>query len=54
MSIAAVVVAVPHTLVKTARYLLPFCADVAVKLNVALVAPGMLLKVAPLSVLNCH
>jgi len=54
VNIAAVVVAVPHELVKTARYLLPFCEAAAVKVNVVLVAPETLEKVLPPLVLTCH
>ena len=54
VSVAAVVVAVPAELVNTARYWLPFCDKVVVKLRVVEVAPETLLNVAPLSVLACH
>src|SRR5205085_801285 len=52
--VAAAVVALPAALVNAARYWLPFCAAVAVKLRVVPVAPEMLLNVAPPSVLTCH
>src|SRR5438034_5003165 len=54
VSVAAVVVADPAELVNTARYLFPFCDKVVVKLMVVEVAPEMLLKVTPPSVLTCH
>src|SRR5262249_50085651 len=41
-------------LLKTASYRLPLCAAVGVKVRVAAVAPGTLLKVAPPSLLTCH
>ena len=41
VSVAAVVVAVPTELVKTARKRWPFCAKAAVKVSVVLVAPAM-------------
>src|SRR5208337_5672206 len=53
--VAALVVAVPTLLVKTAWYSLPFWAAVVlVRVRVVLVAPVMSLKVEPLSVLTCH
>src|SRR5271166_2331504 len=53
--VAALVVALrPAALLKTAWYSSPFCAAVAVKLRVALVAPEMSLKELPPSVLTCH
>ena len=51
---AAVVVADPVVLVKTARYKLPFWLAVVVKLSVVDVAPEILAKVVPPSVLTCH
>ena len=53
VKVAAVVVAEPTLLVKTARYWLPFCAVVAVKASVVDVAPAMFVNVTP-SVLTCH
>ena len=52
--VAAVVVALPTVLVKTARYSLPVWPTAAVKLSVVAVAPAMLLNVAPPSVDTCH
>ncbi len=54
VSVAAVVGADPAELVNTAWYWFPFCDKVVVKLKVVEVAPGRMLKVAPLSVLTCH
>ena len=54
VSVAAVVVAVPAAFVNTARYWLPFCDKVVVKLRVVEVAAETLLNVAPPSVLTCH
>jgi len=54
VSVAAVVVAVPAEFVNTAWYWFPFCDKAAVKLRVVEVAPGRMLKVAPLFVLTCH
>jgi hypothetical protein len=54
VSVAAVVVAVPQVLVKTARYRYPSWASATVKESVVEVAPGTSLKVAPPSVLTCH
>src|SRR5215813_6829240 len=55
VSVAAVVVALPHVFVNTARYFVPLrLALVGVMLNVVLVAVGILLNVAPPSVLICH
>src|SRR2546426_1010752 len=54
VSVAAVVVAVPAGLVNTARYWFPFCDEAVVKLRVAEVAPGRMLKDAPLFALTCH
>ncbi len=52
--VAAVVVAEPTLLVKTARYWLPFWPEPAVKLKVVAVAPAMFWNVAPPSVDCCH
>ena len=52
--VAAFVVAVPHELVNTARYLLPFCELAVVKVSVVLVAPLRSVKVTPPLVLICH
>ena len=52
--VAAVVVAVPAEFANTARYRLPFCDKVVVKLRVVEVAPETLLNVTPPSVLTCH
>jgi hypothetical protein len=52
--VAVLVVAVPAEFVNTAWYWLPFCDKVVAKLRVVEVAPGRMLKVAPLSVLTCH
>src|SRR5213594_3307793 len=54
VSVAAVVVVDPAELVNTARYWFPFCDNVVVKLRVVEVAPEMLPKVMPPSVLTCH
>src|SRR5258708_40096302 len=54
VSVAAVVVADPAEFVNTAWYWFPFCDEVVAKLRVVEVAPGRMLKVAPLSVLTCH
>jgi hypothetical protein len=54
VKVAAVVVAVLHVFVNTARYCLPLSAPTAVKLSVVEVAPGMSLKVAPPLMLTCH
>ena len=51
VSVAGVVVAVLQVLVNTARNLLPFCGASAVNESVVEVAPLMLLKLAPPSVL---
>ena len=51
--VAALVVADPPVLVKTARYLLPFCEDCAVKVRVGEVAPLTFVQFTP-SVLLCH
>src|SRR5687767_8288772 len=53
-SVAAVVAAVLHTLVKTARYCLPLSAATVVKLYVVFVAPPISLKFNPPSVESCH
>lgn len=39
---------------KYARYLLPFCAALALKLSVVVVSPGRLLQVVPALVETCH
>ena len=52
-STAAVVVAVPQLLVKTARYCFPLSASVAVKVSVVEVAPGMSEKGPPLDTCHC-
>src|SRR6185437_141037 len=53
--VAAVVVALPALLVKTARYSLLFwLVCVLVSVSVVLVAPTILLKLPPPSVLICH
>src|SRR5205814_7827104 len=52
-SAAALVVAVPQELVKTARYCLPLSAATVAKLSVPLVAPGMSVKPEPLSTCHC-
>src|SRR5687767_5492235 len=54
VSVAAVVVAVLHVFVKTARYCLPLSAVTAVKLEEVLVAPPMSLKFSPPSIDTCH
>src|SRR5438105_3412274 len=54
VSVAEAVVVVPLELVKTAWYLSPFCAEVAEKVRMAEVAPGMLLKVSSTGVQTCH
>ena len=51
---AAVEVAVPELLVRTARYCLPLSAAAVAKLYVGEVAPAMLVKLAPLSDDTCH
>ena len=52
---AAVVVALPALLVKTASYSSPFMAVVTLdSVSVVLVAPLMALQVRPPSVLTCH
>ena len=52
VNVAALVVALPPAFVNTARYWLPFCDALAVKLSVVLVAPGISEKGPP--VLTCH
>src|SRR5437773_1076089 len=52
VSVAALLLAVPRALVKTARYWLPFCDNCAVKVRLVLVAPPM--SVNPEPVLTCH
>ena len=55
VSVAAVVVAVPAALVKTASYSLPFMLAVTpVRVSVVAVAPGTLAKLEPPLVLTCH
>jgi hypothetical protein len=54
VNVAAVVVAVPTALVNTARYRVPFSPAATGKVSVVAVAPAMLLKMAPPSVLCCH
>src|SRR5579883_2546006 len=55
VSVAALVVALPRLLVKTASYSLPFIAAVTLEsVSVVLVAPLMLEKVLPPSVLTSH
>src|SRR5262249_5607652 len=53
-SLAGPLEALPSPLVKTALYRLPFCAAVVVKVSVGAVAPAMLVKLAPPSLLTCH
>jgi hypothetical protein len=53
VNVAAVVGAVPHALVKTARYCLALSATVVTKVSVVLVSPGMLAKPEPLSTCHC-
>ena len=52
--VAAVLATVPAALLNTARYWLPFWRALARKVNVVAVAPGILMKVAPPSLLTCH
>ena len=52
LRVAAAVFVLPQSFEKTARYVLPFCALVAVNDSVVFVAPGMLLN--PLPELTCH
>ncbi len=54
VSVAAVDVAVPQTLVKTARYWCPSSVGAVVNEYVVEVAPPMLLNVTPPSVETCH
>src|SRR5437660_524409 len=54
VSVAALLVAEPAELVKTARYWKPLNEDDAVNDSVALVAPLMSLKLVPPSLLTCH
>ncbi len=54
VSVAAVVVAEPKLLVKTARYSLPLWPAVVTMLSVVDVAPATLAKVEPPFVLTCH
>ena len=51
---AALVVAVPHVLLKTARYRFPFCEVSVAKVNVPLVAPGISVNEAPPFIETCH
>ena len=52
--VAAVEVALPPLLLKTARYCLLLSNSLVIKVSVALVAPLILANVAPPSVLTCH
>src|SRR4051812_29275313 len=52
--VAGLLVALPATLVKTASYRLPLCAGSVLNVSVVVVAPAMLVKVLPPSVLTCH
>src|SRR5690349_19244012 len=54
VSMAALVNAEPLPLVNIARYREPFWAIDGVKVSGIMVAPAILLKVAPPSVLTCH
>src|SRR5436190_7691351 len=54
VSVAAVVVAVPYALVKTARYFLPLSDVIAPNDRTGPVAPLMLVKVDPPFALTCH
>jgi hypothetical protein len=54
VSVAAVVVAIPATLVNTAWYLFPFCPAVVANVSVVEIAPATLLNVAPPEALTCH
>ena len=51
---AAAVVTLPQVFVNTARYRLPLSVWAVTNVRLVLVAPGMLLKVMPPSVLTCH
>ena len=51
---AALVVAVPHVLLKTARYWFPFWEELVAKLSVPVVAPGMSVNEAPPLIETCH
>jgi len=53
VSVAAVVVADPAELVKTASKVLPFCPAVAVKLNVVDVAPATAVNAPPVLTIHC-
>ena len=52
--VAALVVATPDTLLKTARYWRPLSAGAGVNAYAVDVAPGTLLNVDPPAVLDCH
>src|SRR5204862_1088832 len=52
--LAAVLVAVAHTLLNTARNCFPLSASTVVNVYVVLVAPTTLLNAPPPSVLTCH
>ena len=54
VNVAALEVALPAELLNTAWYRLPFCDRLAVNVNVVEVAPAILLKLTPPSVLTCH
>ena len=54
VKVTGFVVTLPDEFVNTARYLLPFWDDCAVKLYVVEVAPTISVQVSPPSVLTCH
>src|SRR5712691_5646823 len=54
VNLAALEVALPAELLNTAWYKLPFCDKLAVNVSVVRVAPAILLKLTPPSVLTCH
>src|SRR5438552_3781703 len=54
VSVAAVEVAVPQTLLRAARYCFPLSLKFAVNVSVAFVPPAMSVKFAPPSLLTCH
>src|ERR1700736_6488152 len=54
VSVAALLLATPQELVKTARYCLPLSAATVEKVYVAFVAPPTFAKVVPPSVDTCH
>src|SRR6266581_917849 len=54
VNVAALEVALPAELLNTAWYRLPFCDKLAVNVSVVRVAPAILLKLTPPSVLTCH